>query len=169
MRKVLVMGSPGAGKSTFARRLGDALGLPVIHLDKVFWNAGWVETPRPAFREKVQALVDGPAWVMDGEFNGACIEARVAAADKIIYLDTPRLLCMWRILWRSFRTYGQVRADMAPGCPEQFSWDFFKYAWNHRRDHRPRTLALISAAPEKLVILSGSPAAERYLHEARRT
>lgn len=167
MRKVLVMGSPGAGKSTFARRLGAALGLPVIHLDQLFWNPGWVQTPRPLFREKVEAAVGAPAWVIDGEFHLGHIEARIAAADTVIYLDTPRLICMWRIVLRILRGHGRVRADMPEGCPEQFSWDFIKYAWTHRRVYRPQTLAYIAQSPDKKVILTGHPAVELYLQSLR--
>ncbi|MGE4064942.1 MAG: hypothetical protein AB7E79_16375 [Rhodospirillaceae bacterium] len=162
MRKILVMGAPGAGKSTFARRLSANTGLPLIHLDQQFWNAGWVPTAPAAFRAKVEALIAGPAWIMDGDYGGT-LDIRIAAADFIVYLDQPRWLCMVRVLLRSITTFGRVRADLAPGCPEQFSWDFYKYVWNYFGTKGPERLAKLAAFKDKVVILNGSREAEDFL------
>jgi adenylate kinase family enzyme len=70
MRRVLVIGSGGAGKSTFSVALGKRLELPVIHLDAHFWRPGWVETPKPEWRERVAQLAARDAWVMDGNYGG---------------------------------------------------------------------------------------------------
>ena len=70
MKRVLVIGSGGAGKSTFATRLGARLGLPVIHLDRVYWQPGWVETPKDEWLRKVEEMCAADAWVMDGNYSG---------------------------------------------------------------------------------------------------
>ncbi len=83
MRRVLVIGSGGAGKSTFARRLGDILQIDVIHLDTFYWRPGWVETPKPEWREIVLGLVQRESWIMDGNFSGT-LEQRLEACDTVI-------------------------------------------------------------------------------------
>ncbi|MEM6646980.1 MAG: hypothetical protein AAF730_12090 [Bacteroidota bacterium] len=86
MRRVIIIGSGGSGKSTLAKRLGEQLSLPVIHLDAHYWNPGWVETPPDAWAAKVDTLIKGEAWVMDGNYGGT-MDARIARADTVIFLS----------------------------------------------------------------------------------
>jgi len=155
------MGAPGAGKSTFARKLSALTGLPVIHLDQLFWNAGWEATPSADFREKVETVMSSPGWIMDGDYGGT-MDLRIPVADTIVYIDMPRWLCMWRVLSRSLKSFGAVREDMAQGCPEKFSWDFYKYTWNYLADKRPERLRQIEASG-KGVILTGQREVDAYL------
>ncbi len=165
MRKVLVMGPSGAGKSTFARRLGGLTGLPIVYLDQHFWQPGWAMTPPAAWRRKVEALVAQPSWIMDGDY-GSSLDLRIPAADTIIYIVAPRWLCLSRVLMRSFRSYGKVREDLAPGCPEQFiTWDFFKYVWRYNSVKRPEILARLAGAEEKTTILTGAREMNAYLQK----
>src|SRR5687767_15631826 len=97
MKRVLVVGSGGAGKSTFSRRLGERLGLEVIHLDTEFWRPGWTRTPRDQWRRKVEELCRRESWVMDGNFSGT-FEHRLGACDTVIFLDLPRWVCAWLVL-----------------------------------------------------------------------
>ena len=68
MQKVLVIGSGGAGKSTFARHLGKCLNIDVIHLDALYWHLGWVETPRAEWRKVINELLRRDAWIIDGNY-----------------------------------------------------------------------------------------------------
>ena len=146
MRRVLVIGSGGAGKSTFAVALGERLGLPVIHLDAHFWHAGWVETPKAEWRERVAQLAARDAWVMDGNYGGT-LPQRLAACDAVMFLDLPRLVCTWRVIKRVIRYYGRSRPDLAPGCPEQFSWAFLWWVWTYRSRRRPDVLRRLCELP----------------------
>ena len=83
---------------------------------------------------------------MDGGYTNT-LEDRVAAADTVIFLDLGRALCMWRIAKRTASTFGRVRADLAPGCPELFDPKFLAYVWRFQRDQRPRVLAILDTAP----------------------
>ena len=139
MRKVLVIGSGGSGKSTFARRLGARTGLPVIHLDSIFWRAGWRETPREEWAARVDELLKRDAWVMDGNYGGT-LERRLAACDTVVFLDLPRALCLWRIVARSVRYRGRSRPDMAEGCDERLTWEFMRWVWGYPRTRRPAVL-----------------------------
>jgi adenylate kinase family enzyme len=164
MRKVLVIGSGGAGKSTLARRLGGLLGLEVIHLDALYWQAGWVETPKEVWRERVAGLLGREAWVMDGNYSGT-LELRLAACDTVVFLDLPRAVCVWRVLKRSLVYRGQSRPDMARGCPEQMTVDFLRWVWNYPARSRPKVLKLLAeqAAGKTVVRLRTRAEAEEFL------
>ncbi|MFD4249666.1 hypothetical protein ACFWQL_08005 [Amycolatopsis thermoflava] len=95
MRRVVVLGCGGAGKSTFSRRLGALLDLPVTHLDHVYWQPGWVPLPAGEFAARQRVLVAGERWLLDGNCGGT-LEIRLAAADTVILLDPPRRVCLRR-------------------------------------------------------------------------
>lgn len=137
MRRVLILGSPGSGKSTLARELGALTGLPVIHLDCVYWSAGWTEPDPDLFRTEVAALADGPRWIIDGDY-GSTLDLRVQRADTIVILSISRYRCLWRILRRRFSYARRARPDMAPGCPERLDFEFLRYVWRYPVDKVPQ-------------------------------
>ena len=141
--RVLVLGPCGAGKSTFAVKLGATTGLPVIHLDKEFWQPGWVMPPAETWRERVRELVAGDRWIIEGTYAGT-LPLRLPRADTVFYLDYPRPLFMANILRRVFTHYGTVRPDLAADCPEHLDWEFLRYAWNFNRDVRPGLFAALA-------------------------
>jgi adenylate kinase family enzyme len=145
MRRVLVLGSGGAGKTAFARELSGRTGLPPVHLDRLYWRPGWTPTPAGEWEAVVRAAVAGEAWVMDGNYGGT-LELRLAAADTAVFLDTPQLTCVRRVLARSLRDRGRTRDDMGPGCPERLLPDleFVRWVWGYPRDVRPRVLASLA-------------------------
>lgn len=143
LRRVLVIGISGAGKSTFSRRLAARTGLPVIHLDTEFWQPGWKITPRAQWRPKVAKLVQREAWIMDGSF-GASLDLRLPRADTVVWFDYPRHVCLHRAIWRVVTSYGQVRADMAPGCPEQFDLEFLRFIWDFNAKSRPQIATMLA-------------------------
>jgi len=142
MKRILIMGNPGAGKSTLAIKLGELLGLPVIHLDKEYWQAGWVETERDLWRQKVRKMAATEEWIMDGTYRST-VDIRLPLADTVIYLDFPTHICLWRIFKRVFKGYNKSRPDMAEGCPEKVDFEFIKWTLNFRRDVRPGMIAAI--------------------------
>lgn len=86
MRKILVIGCCGSGKSTFSRRLNEITKIDIIHLDKEYWNPGWVEPPKDEWKKLVETLIARDAWIMDGNYSGT-LELRLHACDTMIYLD----------------------------------------------------------------------------------
>ncbi|MEL6477405.1 MAG: DNA topology modulation protein FlaR [Pseudomonadota bacterium] len=144
MRRVMVIGGSGAGKSTFARGLGARLALPVVHLDQLFWEPGWVAADEAVFLARVEAAVAGEAWVIEGNYSRTW-PMRLARADTVIFLDEPAWRRFWRILRRIARGYGQSRPDMAPGCPERIDLGFlFGWVPAYGRRGRPKALALMA-------------------------
>ena len=100
MRRVVILGCSGAGKSTFARKLGAKIGAPVVYLDALFWRPGWVEPTAEEFRAQVAAAVTSDAWVTDGNYVSRSFDLRLPRADAVIYLDQPRWRCLVRVFWR---------------------------------------------------------------------
>jgi adenylate kinase family enzyme len=168
MRRVVVIGSGGAGKSTFAMRLGEATGLPVHHLDALYWHPGWVPTPDAEWDAKIAELAAGPAWIMDGNY-GRTMDQRLAACDTAVFLDLPRTTCLARVLRRWLRYRGRARPDMSAGCPEQLTLEFVRWVWRYPRDRRPAVLRCLAAlGPDKRVVhLRSRREAERFLAGVR--
>jgi adenylate kinase family enzyme len=146
MKRVAIVGSGGAGKSTLARELGDMTGLPVFHLDRFMYEDGWVMIGPQEEERILTGIIDREQWIIDGNF-GRTTPARFAAADTIIFLDLPVLLCTWRNILRAIEgmSSGNARPDMADGCVEDGDWEFIKWVWNFPRDSRPTILKRIEA------------------------
>ena len=153
MERILIIGCGGAGKSTLARRLGERLALPVVHLDKLFWKPGWVEESREEFDRKLAKELEKDRWIMDGNFNRT-MPQRLAKCDTIIYLDFSRCACLLGVIKRILTTYGTVRPDMGEGCPERFDLEFLRWVWNYNKNNRKRNYRLLEDAdqPEKIVL-----------------
>ena len=164
MRKVLVIGPGGAGKSTFARRLGALLQIEVIHLDSLYWRPGWVEPAKEEWKEILADVIKREAWIMDGNYSGT-LAMRYEACDTVIFLDIAPATCVWRVIKRSVMYRTSQRPDMATGCPERLTLEFLAWIWNYRRRTRPKVLRLLSEnRPGKTVIhLRSAAEVERFL------
>jgi adenylate kinase family enzyme len=161
-KRILIIGPSGAGKSTLARVIGQRLGVQVVHLDRFFWNPGWVQTERPAFRERVAEAVDGDTWVMDGNYSHT-LDLRLPRADAVIWLDFPRRIYFPRALWRAIKYYGHSRDDIGPGCPERIDVPFLKdWVWTYPTRTRPEHVQIMSSLHAGVLgIILRSPAEVR--------
>jgi len=163
--RILVIGCGGAGKSTVARRIGDTLQLPVVHLDQLYWRSGWVPTPPDEWAHLVASLCAREHWVMDGNYGGT-IDARLAACDAVIFLDAPRYVCLWRVVRRAIRYRGRTRPDLAEGCRERLTWEFVSWIWTYAGRRRPGILTKLAALPhdKRSIVLRSSRDVDRFLH-----
>jgi adenylate kinase family enzyme len=128
MKRVVIIGRGASGKSTLAVRLGEVLGLPVIELDKLFWQPGLVPTPRDRWATVQQELVKEEGWIMDGDLGPHdVVDVRLRAADTIIVLDFSLVRCAWRAIRRS-----SERAD------------FWRWLLGYRRRSRPQLMEAIA-------------------------
>jgi len=154
VNRVSVVGCSGSGKTTLALALHEKTGLPVHHLDQLFWKPGWIGTTPEDFLPIVTELTLRDRWIIDGIY-GRSMEVRFAAADIIIFLDLPRWRCLVNTVLRILRDHGKVRPHMPPGCPEQFDLPFLMWIWNFNRTHRPGILEKLAryAAGRRVVIL----------------
>lgn len=160
-----MIGSGGAGKSTFSRRLAARTGLPLVHLDALFWKPGWVESGDAEWDAKVAELIARDAWIMDGNY-GRTLALRLAAADTVVFLDMPRLQNLWRVYRRALRHRGRARDDMNPGCPEHLpDREFLSWIWNYPHKQRPAILAKLDGIKDRarVVILRSDAEVEAFL------
>ena len=145
MERILIIGCGGSGKSTLARELGEKRNLPVVHLDKLFWHPGWVESTKEEIDAKILAELRNPQWIMDGNYYRT-MHQRLQYCDTVIYLDFSRVTCLVGVLKRVITSYGRVRPDMGEGCPERFDWEFLRWVWNYNKKNRERNYRLLNEA-----------------------
>lgn len=170
MERVAILGSGGAGKTELARALSEVMGLPIVHLDPLFWRPGWVLAPEEESRPDVEAAVAAGRWILDGNFLGlAAADPRFARADTVIFLDLPRATCIRRALVRLVRGRGRRRPDLPEGCEERLDLAFLRWIWRYPRDNRPRVLAIVSGlGPGVDVVHLRSPSdVRRYVDTLR--
>ncbi|RYU94619.1 DNA topology modulation protein [Emticicia agri] len=136
MKKIAIVGCGGAGKSTLARQLSEILHLPVIHLDKEFWQPGWKMRTKEEEQKIVEKIATQNEWIIDGNYQDT-MPIRFEAADTIIFLDFPTLLCLRRVVKRFFKYRGTTRPDMTEGCPEKLDWEFVSWIIGYRHSYRP--------------------------------
>jgi adenylate kinase family enzyme len=165
MERILVMGSSGSGKSTFARRLSGITGIPMVSLDALYWRPGWMASDAKEFEKRVTEAAGRPRWIMDGNYTSHGGEMRRSIADGVIWFDLPRRTCMVGILTRIATSYGQVRPEMAAGCPEKIDAEFFRYVWTYRQRQRPKLLKYFQGLrpDQTLVCFTRRAHARRYL------
>jgi len=128
MKRVVILGRGGSGKSALAAKLSEITGLPVFELDKLFWQPGLEAMPRAEWVKTQQRLVEQEDWIMDGDLGHYdAVEVRLRAADTIILLDFSLVRCAWQALRR-----GRERSD------------FWKWLIAYRRSNLPVLVRAIS-------------------------
>jgi adenylate kinase family enzyme len=130
MRRVVILGRGGAGKSVLARQLSELTGIPAIELDGLFWQPGLKPTPAEVWVARHRDLLAGDRWIIDGDLGpyDAGLSSRLAAADTIILLDFGFLRCAWRTLRR-----GRAKAE------------YWRWVWSYRRRSLPSLRVAIAA------------------------
>lgn len=163
MERILIIGCGGAGKSTLARQLGEKLELPVVHLDKLWWKPGWVESTPEEFDEKLAIELEKPKWIIDGNYNRT-MPQRIAKCDTVIYLDFSRFACLYGIFKRLLTNIGKTRPDMGAGCKEKVDWEFVKWVWNFNKNKREGYYRLLNEAEGiETIVLKNRRMVRRFL------
>ena len=163
MKRVLIIGSGGSGKTTFARRLAAITDLPVVHLDRLYWRAGWHATPPDEWRATVQQVIAGDRWILDGNYSGT-LDIRIEASDTIVFLDIARLVCIWRVLRRRLSNPGRARAELPVGCEERLTWEFLMWIWTYPARRRDAILQRLASheGKKRVVILQSTKAIDEF-------
>jgi adenylate kinase family enzyme len=149
VRRVVVLGRGGAGKSTLATRLGVSLGLPVVELDKHFWPPDLTPMPARRWVATQRRLVSGDRWILDGDLGPYdVLSVRLLAADTVVVLD----FALWRCAWRAMR---RSRENLA----------FWRWVVSYRRTALPAVMTAIAehAGHAEVHVLRGPRAVERFL------
>ncbi|MFT4416451.1 topology modulation protein [Fredinandcohnia humi] len=164
MKRIMVIGvSPGVGKSIFAQRLGDALGIDVYHLDSFFWKPGWVEATLEEFTAAQENIIEKESWIIDGNYSNT-FDLRVQHADTIIYLELPRYVCLFRVLKRWLMHLGKKRPDL--GCTEKLDWEFIKFIWTtyKPRIHKMQQRLEKLSQEKNIIVLKGTKEINHYFN-----
>ena len=139
--KIAVIGYTGSGKSVLAAKLGKILGCPVLHLDKLQFEAGWKERKEAEGNRLCEQFLEENkerGWVIDGNYEKFCQKRRMKEADLIIFMDYPRWICLWQALIRSHVYKGKTREDMGDGCVEKMDWEFVWWILHKGRSRKKK-------------------------------
>ena len=154
MKRVMIVGGPGSGKSVLAAALGKKTGLPVFHMDKIHWLPDWVERTREEKDRMTHEVHMKYSWIFEGGHSSTYAE-RVGRADTFLWLDVPVGRRIYRVLKRSLRYYGQSRPDLPEGCPERFNRqtvEFVRFIWRTRHSARAKLEAIYRDPPSHLKV-----------------
>ncbi len=138
MNRVIVIGCPGSGKSTFARKLRDRTGLPLYYLDRLWHRPDRTTVSRAEFDAALDAILDTPAWIIDGNYHRT-IPKRLARCDRVFFLDLPVEVCLEGVQSR----IGQVREDM-PWVEEAFDPEFRRWITDFPTEQLPQIRVLLA-------------------------
>ena len=152
MQRIMIVGGPGAGKSTLAREIGACLNLPVFHMDReVHWQDNWVERSAAEKLPLVQAIEARAEWVLEGGVSST-YASRIGRADQVIWLDLPVRLRLWRVTKRLWRYLGVARPDLPDGCVERLhpqTLVFYWFIWSSRHTSRAKIAKALEGGEQK--------------------
>lgn len=148
MNKIIIIGCPGSGKSTFARSLHSVTGLPLHHLDMFYWNADRTIVPKDIFMERLQDVMAQSQWIIDGNY-GSTMEMRLQACDTVFFLDYPMDVCLEGIAFRR----GKERTDMPWVEDKDEDEEFISFIRNYNTESRPEVVALLEKYADKNVFI----------------
>ncbi|MBJ7450207.1 MAG: hypothetical protein JHC93_07620 [Parachlamydiales bacterium] len=129
--KICIFGLPGAGKSYAALELAQHFGIPLHHLDQIFYTNDWQERPAAEFVKQHLAILETPSWVMDGNCMKQ-LEARFAKSDIAIYINLPKLFCLKRLIDKRLSVKPQIE-KLPKGCKKRLPWKLVRFMWNFNK------------------------------------
>lgn len=147
-----MVGCPGLGKSTLAKKLSKEYDLPLVHLDSIYWRKNWTNISNEEFDKTLEEKMAEDRWVIDGNFDRTIIK-RIEKSDTIIYLDYPRMTCVMGVIKRLIKNRGRVRSDMGENCYEKFDLEFIKFIWGFNKSNRDKYYKLLEEEKNKNIYI----------------
>ena len=148
MKRIMVIGCPGSGKSTFSRELHSKTCIPLYHLDMLHWNADRTTVEKRVFLERLSNVLEKDEWIIDGNY-GSTMELRMQRCDTILFLDYPLDVCLDGISKRK----GKPRNDIPWKEPEEDDEEFIRFIKNYNSESRPQVMALLEKYSYKDIII----------------
>ena len=159
MKKIIVIGCPGSGKSRLAKKLHTISGIPLYHLDMLYWNTDKTTVEKRLFLERLGDAMSKEEWIIDGNY-ASTMEIRMKACDTVIFLDFPTNTCLSGIKER----LGKPRSDMPWVESEESDDEFIEFIKNYNLQNRPQVLELLKKYSEKRIfILNNREEADEFL------
>lgn len=160
MKKILVIGCPGSGKSTFARALNEITDIPLFHLDLMYWNADRTTAPKSVFLERLSDALAQSTWIIDGNYLST-MEMRIMECDTVIFLDYHTDICLEGIRQRQ----GKARSDM-PWIETEEDEEFISFVRDFSKNTRPKVQELLGKYSDKnVVVFTERTQADEFLKE----
>ena len=162
MNRIMVIGCPGSGKSTFSKALHEITDIPLYHLDMLYWNADKTTVDKAVFREKLSGTIQKSQWIIDGNYDST-IELRLKACDTVIFLDYPVDVCLNGIRDRR----GKARTDL-PWIEKSDEEDaeFIEFIKNYNSQNRPKVMALLDKYSDReIYIFKSRNEADEFLNK----
>lgn len=159
MKKIIVIGCPGSGKSTFSRALHDITDIPLYHLDMLYWNADRTIVDKVVFLERLSNTLQNSEWIIDGNYTST-MELRLRACDTVFFLDYPLDVCLEGVRERR----GIPRDDMPWTEDDEDDVEFIEFIKNYDSQSKPKVLELLNKCHNKdIYIFKNRSNADNYL------
>ena len=163
LKRILIIGGNGSGKTTFSKKLSEKIGIPLIHLDSLYWKDNWTPALNDEFDYLLYQELAKERWILDGNMNRTFLK-RLEYCDSVIYFDFSRLICICRAIKRIIKNYGKSRPDMGGYCPERLDFKFLKAVWNFNKKNRQRYYELLKSKKNlKIIILKNNRDVKKML------
>ena len=160
MNKIIVIGCPGSGKSTFSRMLHQRTGIPLFHLDMMYWNEDKTTVDKSVFLERLSMALQCSQWIIDGNYSST-MELRLQACDTVFFLDYPLEVCLQGIQERR----GKPRSDM-PWIETEEDTEFTRFIKDFQTQNRPQIVELLNKYPGKNIhIFTTRKQADAFLNQ----
>ncbi|MBQ5601296.1 MAG: AAA family ATPase [Clostridia bacterium] len=158
MKKIIVIGCPGSGKSTFSKKLHKITGIPLFHLDMLYWNEDKTVVEKEIFLERLSEILQKDAYIIDGNY-ASTMEMRMSRCDTVFFLDYPTDICLDGIRERC----GKERSDM-PWVENSEDEEFVEFIKNYAQQNRPKVIELLKKYSYKnIFIFSNRSEADEFL------
>lgn len=167
VKRIMIIGNSGSGKSTLAIKLAKSTGIPLYHLDQLFWLPGWKRRSKNEWKEILESLVQKDSWIIDGNHNST-LEIRFQKADTIIFLDVPKWKCLLNVVKRKIVYFRKQRPDIMEGEKEKLSWELISWIIRYPRDSNLRSVKELSKA-KNVFILKSHKEIELWLKKSNQT
>ncbi|MBR5278247.1 MAG: adenylate kinase [Clostridia bacterium] len=165
MNKIIVIGCPGSGKSTFSKSLHKITNIPLFHLDMIFWNADKTTVEKTVFLDRLLKIIQNDKWIIDGNY-GSTMELRMQACDTVVFLDYPLDICLKGV----YKRKGKPRSDMPWIEPVEDDREFIEFIKNYNTQSRPKVIELLEKYSDKdIFIFSTRAQADEFLTKIQKS
>ena len=164
MKKIVVIGCPGSGKSTLSIKLNQILNIPLHHLDMMYWNSDKSTVERSVFIQRLENVLDNDSWIIDGNYIST-MALRLSHCDTVIFLDYPTKVCLEGINERKNKPRPDMPWVEKSGEEDE---DFIQYVKGFNKNIRPQIVKLLEERCEKrIIVLKSCKQCEKFLSEIK--